>query len=193
MYDNELYYQVLKDNAFTLHQTDITGENDRELFSDDTPVVSVFDGRLYYSGNLKDSNVHTLNPLGKSSVSVETKSYLPIATEEGIFYISVENNYNIYLTDFEDKERKCVVAQPVTWYNITSDGRYVFYNCDQGDDSAIYMYDRENDETVKILAGNFKWINIAGGYCFFFDFYTENAYAYDYSEHKLSAFDPPSK
>lgn len=193
LYDNQLYYQVYKDNALTLHRIDIDKENDKKLFSDDTPVVSVFDGRLYYSGALSDQNIHYLNPNGNQTVAIETKAYLPIAMEEGIFYISTQNGYNIYLADYEDKERKLIVNRPCSWYNITSDGRYVFYNCDEKDDSAIYMLDRENEEETKILEGNFKWLNIAGGYCFFFDFFNEKAYAYDYANKKLSNFDPQVK
>ena len=193
LYDNQLYYQVYKDNALTLHRIDIDKENDKKLFSDDTPVVSDFDGRLYYSGALSDQNIHYLNPNGNQTVAIETKAYLPIAMEEGIFYISTQNGYNIYLADYEDKERKLIVNRPCSWYNITSDGRYVFYNCDEKDDSAIYMLDRENGEETKILEGNFKWLNIAGGYCFFFDFFNEKAYAYDYANKKLSNFDPQVK
>ncbi|MBR4344642.1 MAG: DUF5050 domain-containing protein [Lachnospiraceae bacterium] len=193
LYDNELYYQVYKNSALSLYKADIAGENEKKLFSDDTPVVSVYNGNLYYSGNLNESNIHSLKQSGVSSVAVETKSYMPIATEEGIFYVSVADNYNIFLTDYEDKERKCIVAKPVTWYNITSDGRYIFYNCDEGDNSAVYMFDREKNETEKIRDGNYKWLNVAGGYCFFFDYFTEQVYAYDYTERQLSVFNPPSK
>lgn len=209
LYDNMLYYQISNDksnnNALTYYRVDIDGKNEKKLFSEDSMVVSMFDGRLYYAGNLSDQDIHYINPNGNASVAIETKSYMPIAMEEGIFYISTEENkdgtneskggnkYNIFLVDYEDKERKCIVNKPVSWYNITSDGRYVFFNCDEGDDSAIYMLDRESNETVKIRNGNFKWLNIAGGYCFFFDFFTERAYAYDYINRQLNTFDPPAK
>ena len=192
LYDNQLFYQQYKNNALTLFRVDIDGKNEKKLFSDDTPVVSMFDGRLYYSGKLSDQNIHYINPNGNTSVAVETKAYMPIAMEEGIFYISTENKYNIYLVDYEDKERKCIVEKPVSWYNVSSDGKFVFYNCDELEESAIYMLDREKNETVKIQDGNYKWLNIAGGHCFFFDYFTDKVYAYDYESRTLNAFDPPS-
>ncbi len=193
LYDNRLYYESYKDNALTLHRVDINKENDRKLFSDDTPVASVYGDKLYYSGNLSDQNIHYVNTSGNTAVAVETKAYLPIALDEGIFYISTENDYNIYLVDYEDKERKCIVNRPVTWYNITTDGKYVFYNCDREDENGMYMLDREKNEETKIAEGNFKWINLAGGYCFYFDFFTEKVYAYDYVNKRLNAFIPPVK
>ena len=193
LYDNKLYYQIAEDSKLSLHRIDIDKENDQEILNDDTQVVSVFDGRLYYAGKLSEKNIHYLNSNGNQNIAVETEAYLPIAMEEGIFYISPQNGYNIYLADYEDNERKNIVKHLCSWYNITSDGRYLFYNCDEKDDSAIYMLDRESNEEVKILDGNYKWLNIAGGYCFFFDFYSERCYAYDYAARKLNAFDPPVK
>lgn len=192
LYDNKLFYQVSEENnKLTLHRVGIDESDEKTVLTDDSKAVSVFDDRIYYAGTLSDQNIHYINMEGKNSVAVETKAYMPIATKEGIYFISCDNGYNLYLTDFEDKERKCIVDKLVSWYNLTSDGRYIFYNSDMGDDSGMFMLDRNTDETVKILEGNYKWLNIAGNYCFFFDFFNERAYAYDYTARKLSAFDPP--
>ena len=65
--------------------------------------------------------------------------------------------------------------------------------CDEKEESALYVLDREENTTETILEGNYKWINLAGGYCFFFEFSTERAYAYDYTKKVLSYFNPPTK
>ena len=193
LYDNKLFYQSYKDNVVSLHKIGIDGKDDVKLFSDDTSVVSVLDDRLYYSGKLSDQNIHYMNMEGKVSVAIEAKAYMPMATEDGIYYISTDNKYNLFLADFEDKERKRIVNHLVSWYNVTPDGRYVFYNCDEGDDSAVYMLDMETKEETVISEGNYKWLNIAGNYCFFFDFFNERPYAYDYVNKRLVDFDPPAK
>ena len=193
LYDNKLYYQIYKNNALSLFRSGIDGSDEKKIISDDTPVVSAYDGYIYYSGKLSDQNIHMISPSGIDSVAFETKAYLPIATEEGIFYVSTSDRYKIYLSDFEGKNAKCLVEKPVSWYNITSDGRFLFYQCDEKDESAIYCLDRTNGTTDKIADGNYKWINIAGGYCFFYDFFTDKAYAYDYNAKELNFFNPPSK
>ena len=194
LYDNELYYQLYKNNSLTLYRADIDGSNEIKIFSDDTPVASAYNGRVYYSGCLRDHDVHYITSSGSTSVAFSASAYLPIATEQGMYYISTSGrSYNIFLSDLDGSNAECIVEKAVSWYNVTEDGRYVFYQCDDGDNSALYVLDRTENTTEKIIEGNYKWINLAGGYCFFFEFSTEKAYAYNYKEKSLSLFNPPTK
>jgi len=190
VYDNRLYYETYNNNKLTLYSTGLDGKDEKKLISDDTPVVSVYDNKIYYAGNLSDQNIHYINSSGGSDVAIETKAYLPIVTAEGVFYISTAQNYNICRCDTDGANNETLVDRSVSWYNMTDDGRYIFYQCDDKDNSAIYVLDRTENTTEKIADGNYKWINIAGGYCFFFDYYTERAFAYDYDEKVLNLFNP---
>ncbi len=194
LYDNKLYYQVYRNNSLTLYRSGIDGNDEIKILSDDTPVVSAYEGRVYYAGNLKEHDVHYITPSGSVSLAFEANAYLPIATAQGMYYIStVDKKYRIYLADMDGSNEQCIVEKPVSWYNVTEDGRYVFYQCDEKEESALYVLDREENTTETILEGNYKWINLAGGYCFFFEFSTERAYAYDYTKKVLSYFNPPTK
>ena len=192
LYDNKVYYQTYAKNnnkQLVIARSDIDGSNTVELITDDAPAVSVYEGNIYYSGKLRDQNVHEVNALGEDNVYMSTKAYMPIVTKEGTYYVSTMDGYKLYLTG-ADGSSEILVEKPVSWYNLTEDGRYIFYSCDEKDTPAIYMLDRSNGATEKISAGNFKWINIAGGYCFFFDFSSERAYAYDYEKKVLNFFNP---
>ena len=195
LYDNKLYYQTYAKNnkqQITIDRTDIDGSNTVELIMDDAPVVSVYNGKLYYSGKLRDQNIHEVDISGEDSVYLSAKAYMPIVNSEGTFYVSTADGYNLYLAG-RDGSTECLVDKAVSWYNIAEDGRYVFYQCDEKNAAAIYMLDRTTGSVEKISEGNYKWINIAGGYCFFFDFSSEQAFAYDYEEKVLNFFTPSAK
>lgn len=194
-YDNKLYYQVYRNKALTLYISEIDGNNERKTVSDDTPMVSAYNGMVYYSGNLQDHDIHYVTPTGGYGVAFSASAYLPIATDEGMFYISTDGEkYRLYLSKLDGSNAQCIVDKPVSrYYNVTDDGRYVFYQCDEQDANAIYVLDRQSGVTEKIADGTYKWINLAGGYCFFFEFSSERAYAYNYETKVLNYFNPPSK
>ena len=195
LYNNKVYYQTysqLNNKQLVIARTDIDGSNTVELITDDSPVACAYEGNIYYSGRLRDQNVHEVNAEGEDNVYMSTKAYMPIVTKEGTFYVSTMDAYKLYLTS-KNGSSEILVEKPVSWYNITEDGRYVFYSCDEKDTPAIYMLDRSTGDVEKIQEGNFKWINIAGGYCFFFDYSSERAFAYDYEKKVLNFFTPSAK
>ena len=193
LYDNKLYYQKMKGNSLTLFRTGIDGKNEIKIFSDDTPVASAFEDKIYYSGILNEKNIHYITTSGSTLTAFETNAYLPIATSEGIFYVSTDDNYKLYLSDFDGSNSKVIVDMPISrYYNITPDLRYVIYQCDTIEKKGIYVLDRTEGTTDIIAEGSYKWINIAGSYCFFYDFSGQGAYSYDFKEKKLSVFDPPA-
>jgi len=195
LYDNKLYYQTYnnKSKMFTIDRTDIDGQNNMKLLAEAVLVLSAYDGKVYYSGQEKDQNIHAIDETGNESVFMEMKAYLPIVTKDGVFYVSTADGYKLYLTTLTGSDTKCIVESPVSWYNITSDGRFVFYTSDDKKNSGIFCYDRNLDTTERIAEGNYKWINLAGGYCFFFDFSNEQAYAYNYEKKVLNFFNPSKK
>ena len=195
LYNNKAYYQTysqLNNKQLVIARTDIDGSNTVELITDDSPVACAYEGNIYYSGRLRDQNVHEVNAEGEDNVYMSTKAYMPIVTKEGTFYVSTLDGYKLYLAG-PDGSTEILVEKPVSWYNITEDRRYVFYSCDEKDTPAIYMLDRSTGDVEKISEGNYKWINIAGGYCFFFDYSSERAFAYDYEKKVLNFFTPSAK
>ena len=191
LYKNRLYYQIYNKNALELHRVGIDKSDDSVVSKGDAAVVSVFDDRLLFSGHPDNQNLYTLGT-GDSSPRLyrECNAYTPIAVEDGIYYINTADSYRLYFCDYENTRNECVINHEISWYNITGDGRYIFYQQDKKT-AGIYMYDTETGTSTLISEGNYKNINIAGGYCFFYEYGKDTAYAYNYSTGVLNFFNPP--
>lgn len=191
LFKNRLYYQVYLNNSLTLHSVGIDNEHDVRLVTDDTPMVSAMNDTIYYAGRNKDHFIHSINSSGNDSVAFEIDAHMPIATEKGVYYIDTTDNYKLRFVAFGSNESELVIDKNISWYNMSDDGRFIFYETDSEKEAGIYVFDIISSDITRILAGNFKWLNVAGGYCFFYDFSKELAYAYEYRTGRLNSFNPP--
>jgi len=191
--NNKLYYQIYNNNSLELHRVGIDKERDIKVATGDAPVVSAKDGIIYYGGLLENHDIYTIGSSGNVSKLFEADAYLPIATDTGIFYINTADDYRLHLIDYEGENDSLIIDDSMTWYNVTDDGKLIFYQHDAKKDSALFMFNTETGSSTKILEGNYKWISLAGGYCFFYDFSEEKVYAYNYGSGSLSLFNPPVK
>lgn len=191
LYKNRLYYQIYNNNSLELHCVGIDKSDDRVITKGDAAMVAALNDKIYFSGHPDNQNIYTIGSSGNRNLLMETNAYMPIAMENGIYYVNTSDSYKLYFTDYEGADRECIIDTAMSWYNITEDGRYIFYQYDHKKKSGLFMYDTETKASVKITDGNYKWICIAGGYCFFFDYDGESAYAYNYTTGVLNIFNPP--
>lgn len=191
LYKNRLYYQVFKDNVLTLHRIGIDAQDDIRLVTDDTPVVSALNDNIYYAARNEDHAIHEINSSGVDSVVVSADAHMPIATSKGFYYVDLADSYRLKFQKADGGKPETAVDATIAWYNISDDGRFIFYSTDDEKTAGIYVIDTVLEASEKILDGNYKWINLAGDTCFFFDFSKETAYAYNYRSGQLNEFNPP--
>lgn len=191
-YDNQLYYQYYSEGKkLSIHRISIDGETDRQLFSEDTVAVSLYNGRLYYGGKLKDRDLHSGSITdGSTRVDIEGGFYNPIVNADGVYYIDVFDKYKLKRCNHDGSNVKTFVRHDCSAYNFSRDGRTLFYQVDDGDDSGMFMMNLDTEEVTMIKQGNFKWINTVNDCCFFSN--SDGTVTYVYRNGKgLSMFDPP--
>lgn len=191
LYKNRLYYQIYNKNSLELHRAGIDKSNDKVLTKGDAAMVSAYNDKIYFSGHPDDQNIYTLGSSGNRNLLLETNAYMPIAMENGIYYVNTSDSYKLYFTNYDGSEKECIIDSAMSWYNITEDGRYIFYQYDHKKKSGLFMYDTASKKSVKVVEGNYKWISLAGGYCFFYEYQSDTAYAYNYTTGTLNYFNPP--
>ena len=191
LYDNRLFYQYYSDGSnLSIHCMGIDGEDDVLFIDDQNPAVCIYNNRLYYTGYNSDHYLHSASVLNASAqVEAETGMYCAVVENGALYYIDLDHGYRLCRAKTDGSEVEVICPDRCCTFNVSSGGRYVYYQTDGGTDNAMYLYDRISGTTELICRGDHKWINLAGDYCFFYK-YDESA-VYAYKDGKLSYFNPP--
>ncbi len=178
LYGNNIYYQQrVESKGLSFHRVGIDGSNDIELTTDPLFPSSIYDGYLFASNVEANRNLcrYTLPDLEMTTV-VEGMTYFPIAVKTGIYFINVDT-YQICRTDYTG-EVKVLIDKPCCTYNISEDGRFLFYQVDRTKSNYIGVLNLETNENRLILEGDYHYLNITSKYLFFSTLDNETTYAY---------------
>ncbi len=193
LYDNNIYYQhYSEETGIQIYKTDLAGKNEQAVTDEDIIPVSAYNNQIYYSGVEEDHGIHMLNLSTLQSSSVlDSFTYMPVATENYIYYIATTNGYNICRINHDGTGNTIIVDEFCSSYNLSSDGKYIFYQIDGGDNNRLCSMELATGNVQTILSGDFNRIHVTSQYLFFstFDGSTSYIYSLDGSE-KLSVFNP---
>lgn len=193
LYGNELFYQHYQEGeGLSLRRVGTDGQDNTEFSSEALLPACVSDGIFYYSGVNRDHNLHTLNPVtGESATILERNTYFPIVREEGIYFMTL-GDYAIHRYNPTTGTSEKLIADPCSTYNISNDGRYLYYQIDRTDNNRICVLDLNTMTSTTILEGDFGQIHVTSNYVFFTDFAETTVYAYATDDSgALSMFNPP--
>ena len=192
-YDGMIYYlYYAAGEKLVMHRMNIDGKKDTVLKSEESPAVCMYDNNLYYAGLEKDRSLYSINlDSGKSSVAVEGSFYEPIVTSNGIYYIDPMKGYTLKRCDLDGSNAEVLVDERIGSFNITPDNRYLYYQIDNNsDDNGLYRTDLATGEILMIMAGDYKFINLVGDYCFFYTTDESKVMCYKSGQGSF-VFDPP--
>ena len=83
-----------------------------------------------------------------------------------------------------------ITNERISSYNLSVDGRTLFYQIDNGKNNRLCRYDIATEQETELLSGDFKNLNTVSHYLFFTDFAESTCYCYDISAGSLSQFMP---
>ena len=193
-YDGQVYYQhYAEGEKLTIHRADIDGKEDVQLSLDESVAVSVVNHQLYYSGVTKDRALYSVSTSGlvTSGTKVLDGSFFnPWVIGNSVYYIDVNDGYKLKIVGLDGQNAETLTNKRISSYNITSNGRYVFFQCDSSDIPGLFLIDRTSGEEMLIKEGNYKWLNVIGNRCFFYDSSGSMVYIYTIGSGTVT-FDPP--
>ncbi len=192
-YDSHVFYQYYKEGEkLSIHMADIDGENIVKLDSDESVAVSVYDSQVYYAGVSRDRSLYSISPsFVMTSKVLDGTFYNPIVADGRVFYIDVGDKYKIKSCKLDGSDTETIVDSACSAFNLSENGRLLFYQVDNNTDkNGLYMLDRASGADTVIRSGNFKWINLAGDYCFFYDSNESSVFCYKIGG-QVTLFKPP--
>lgn len=191
-YDNKLYFQHYKENEkLSTHRLSSDGKNDKQLFSDESVALCLYNDKLYYAGRNQDRNLHSGTIAdGATKVEIEGGFYNPVVNANGVYYIDINDKYKVKKCDHEGNNVETLTRSHCSAFNFSTDGNYMFYQIDDGDNSGLFMLNLNTGEDELIKSGYFKWINTVRECCFFVTADETSTYCYR-AGRGLFWFDPP--
>lgn len=191
---NNLFYQTHgSDGNYDFYSLAVNKREEKaQLITNDYIVPANYrNGLLYYSGVTEDLGLYSMNPeTGSSSRFADVDCFRPIITGDGIYFLSLNYEYALFYLPHNSDTATSITNDRVSSYNISSDGRTLFYQIDGGDNNRLCRYDLATKEETVLLNGDFSNLNTVSDYLFFTDFEETTCYCYDISSDSLSLFMP---
>ena len=191
---NTLFYQTYgADGDFDLYSLSVNSEDEKAtLLSSDYFTPACFtDGYLYYGGVTDDHSLYALLPeTGSTSRVAEIDCYQPIVTSAGTYFLSQSHDYSLFYLPNTSDTATLIANERISAYNLSTDGRTLFYQVDDGKNNRLCRYDISSQTVTELLSGNYKNLNTVSDYLFFTDFEENVCNGYDISSGRLFTFMP---
>lgn len=191
--NNLLYQSHGTDGSFDLYALPIHTEDAEAtcLTSDYITPASFHNGYLYYAGVTDDHCLYALLPeTGNSTQVAEIDCYQPIVTSNGTYFLSQKHDYSLFYLPKNSDTATLITDNRLSAYNLSTDGRTLFYQVDDGKNNRLCRYDISTQTTTELISGNYKNLNTVSGYLFFTDFKETVCYCYDILSDNIFTFMP---
>ena len=189
---NTLYYQHYnaKENL-QFYQVNIDGSKEEKITEEPISPASILGNSLYYSGVKDDHNIHSMNLDTKSSSNVYSGNcYHVIATKKYLYFLSLSNNYAIARTNLDGSKPTILVKERCSFYNISKDENYLYYQVDGGDNNRLCKLNLSTMESETLKTGDFNSIHVTDHYVFFKEFDTNRVYYLTTKTGEIKRFRP---
>lgn len=194
LFGDYIYYQHYNpEDNLEFYKVKLDGSEEEKLSVEPVLPASYENGFLYYNGVDNDHDIHALN-LGNHQVSdIAYGNYFSILVQNGsIYYLDLAQKYAIGRMALDGSDPEILVTERCSFFNLSPDGRYLFYQIDGGDHNRLCQMDLTTMEEKIILEGDFCKLNTTSSYLFFQDFHLEQWYQYNPSSGTVKPFNPPA-
>lgn len=193
---NHLYYQHYdKVNGLTLYKVRIDGKEGNCLFNTNINPSGIYNGSLYYANTKDNHNIYKMSLMDDSyEMFLEGNFSQVLPFENYVYYLDLNNNYALTRVDLDGENAEVVVNSRVSTYNFSTDGTYLYYQIDNGDESRMCQMNLSTMQENILIKGNYCDINVTSKYVFFRGFDNNRMYVVEVTEQpKLNIFSPPVK
>lgn len=193
LWGNTIYYQHYNSETnLEFYKVRLDGSEEENLSTEPIVPASITNGTLYYNGVDNDHNIHAWNLNGNQTFDVAYGNYFSVLSQNGyLYYLNLADRYSIGRMSLDGSEAETLVSERCSFFNLSPNNRYLFYQVDGGDNNRICQLDLLSMESTTILDGDYTALHTTTDSLFFQDFHTEQWYRYYPSSGKLFVFDPP--
>lgn len=172
---NQLYYiHYDTETASTLYRIKLDGSEKEQVDPNPYFTCSANGQYFYFNGIANDHHIYQLDTVTDSMNTIyDGNCWMPIATNENLYYLDCEQNYALCCLTLSDNTPKILTTDRIESYNVFGDYIYFQRNNLNGDSALCSMKTDGSDYKV-ICTGNYVNINITNDYVYFSEFGHEN-------------------
>lgn len=182
---NTVYYQKNTPSGFSVNQINIDKSNEDILIDEPIFPYAIENGYLYYSSVKKNHYINRLNLQSKEKEVIKEGNFAFVTIAAGqLFFLDLENNHALCRMDLQDNKVTTLLTEPVSTYNVTANGTYLYYELDNGAENGIYRMNLNDKRIVCLKLGNFNNINLTNEYAFFQELDSDTTYIASHSSNE---------
>lgn len=196
---NYIYYQHYSEEekplGLSFFRVRIDQKEETCISEEPINPIAIENNILYYIGTEKDHNIYAMNLETNERITLYTGNAANCIVQDGfIYFMDLENDYAITRISLDGSQKTVLISNRSTTYNISSSGKYIYYQIDEGEDNGLYRFNTETEESTLILSGYYNSIHVTSNYIFFQEFNTDTIYILNAGEdNTLGTFHPPVK
>lgn len=165
---NTVYFQKNTPSGFSVYQINIDKSNEDILIDEPIFPYAIENGFLYYSSVKKNHYINRINLQSKEKQVIKEGNFAFVTITAGqLYFLDLENDHALCRMDLQDNKVTTLLTEPISTYNITADGTYLYYELDNGTENGIYRINLNTKKIVCLKLGNFNNINLTNEYAFF--------------------------
>ncbi len=177
-FGNDIYYlHYDKKKAYSLYSVRLNGDEQKEILTECISPAMVTEEYLYYTGVINDHNIHRLSRDNLHEELVKEGNYSQVVLQgDSIYAIDNEKNHTIVQMALDGTGEHTLVNDRVATYNLSNDGKYLFYQVDAGDHNGVCYLNLSTGEQTLIQSGDYQNLCITEDYLFFNQFKSTSMY-----------------
>ncbi len=169
--DNTLYLQGMDDNGAYFFQTDINGENYKEIGRYVFNPASAYGSAIYYNSTVDNHYLMRYDTrTGASSQILAENVWNPVYYGDHIYYMDPGNDYQLRRYSLSDGNIEILTKEKVQHFNV---GNGLVYYQTMGNTSGLYFMSIDGSGVTLIANGEYTDINMTSRYVYFRDFFDE--------------------
>lgn len=174
---NTVYFQRNTNSGFGTSMIDIDKSNSGDLTEEPIFPYAIDNNYLYYVGVSDNHNMYRMNLSSgqKETIYEGNIAYLTLA-DGYLYYLDLENSHALTRMLPDGTDKKVLVTEPTSTYNVTPDGSFLYYEVDNGESNGIFRMNLKNGVSKTLMDGNYSSIHTTSVFTFFQSFDDGNYY-----------------
>lgn len=171
---NDIFYQHYTDkDGIQLYGVRLDGSDNEMKVNDSINPSAIQNQKIYYASNT-ESGVFSWDINTQEKTGISGKNYYScLLAGDFIYSLDLEHGYSIIRMDLNGENEETIVEETCSVFNVSSDGDYIYYQVDDGNDPRLECKNLNNGKTTIISKGNYNRIHLIGQYIFFAKYSSE--------------------
>ncbi len=169
--NNTLYLQGMDDNGAYFFQTDINGENYKEIGRFIFNPASAYAGSIFYNSTVDNHYLMRYDTAtGATSVILRENVWNPVYYGDYVYYMDPGNDYQLRRYSFSDGTVEILTTDKVELFNV---GNGLVYYQTMGNVPGLYFMSTDGSGVTLMANGEFTDINMTSRYVYFRDYFDD--------------------